>query len=202
MIAHLRPIAILLVLTVSSTSSYVTPPSFHRHNAPYATHTSNTPASRFGAGTTLARARTTSESSSDGGADNDVAAVADEYEDDEPEAIVLPNMEKAWRHAKKPLLRIGSKGISKSHVNSLGELLQQHEVVKVKVNTPRLGSLEDVFEALQKLVEASGRSFGVELLQTRKVENTILFGREGITEKIRIGEFPPVIKPWVRKEEE
>ena len=34
-----------------------------------------------------------------------------------------PPMEKTWRYVKKPLLRIGNKGPSKSHGNSLKELL-------------------------------------------------------------------------------
>lgn len=51
----------------------------------------------------------------------------------------LPNLEKAWRSAKKPLLRIGAKGATQSHGNSLRELLAQHTVVKVKVNTKPYG---------------------------------------------------------------
>jgi hypothetical protein len=48
-------------------------------------------------------------------------------------------MEKAWRHAKKPLLSIGSKGATHSHGNSLRQLLEDHTVVKVKVNTRKFG---------------------------------------------------------------
>lgn len=48
-------------------------------------------------------------------------------------------MEKVWRYIKKPLLRIGSKGLTESHGNSLKELLAQHDAVKVKVNTGKLG---------------------------------------------------------------
>jgi len=44
------------------------------------------------------------------------------------------NMEKTWRYIKKPLLRVGSKGATTSHGNSLRELLASHKVVKVKVN--------------------------------------------------------------------
>jgi RNA-binding protein YhbY len=51
----------------------------------------------------------------------------------------LPSIEKAWRHAKKALLRIGDKGVSKSHGNSLRQLLEDHTVVKVKVNTQKYG---------------------------------------------------------------
>jgi len=58
----------------------------------------------------------------------------------------------------------------------------------VKVNTGKYGSLNDVFMALQN-VAAGGSS--TELLQIRQSENTILCGREGITERIINGEFPP-----------
>jgi len=44
------------------------------------------------------------------------------------------NMERAWRHAKKPLLRIGKHGAGETHGNALKELLAAHTVVKVKVN--------------------------------------------------------------------
>jgi hypothetical protein len=47
--------------------------------------------------------------------------------------------EKAWRFAKKPLLHIGSKGATHSHGNSLRQLLDDHTVVKVKVNTKKFG---------------------------------------------------------------
>ena len=40
-----------------------------------------------------------------------------------------------WRHVKKPLLRLGAKGASVSHGNSLKQLLEDHTAVKVKVNT-------------------------------------------------------------------
>jgi hypothetical protein len=54
----------------------------------------------------------------------------------------LDAMEKVWRHAKKPLLRIGAKGATHSHGNSLRQLLDDHTVVKVKVNTRKFGRLE------------------------------------------------------------
>lgn len=54
----------------------------------------------------------------------------------------LSQMELAWRHIKKPLLRIGKNGLSTNHANSLKELLEQHNVVKIKINTNRLGKEE------------------------------------------------------------
>mmetsp|Transcript_21178 Transcript_21178/g.32182 ORF Transcript_21178/g.32182 Transcript_21178/m.32182 type:complete len:159 (+) Transcript_21178:144-620(+) len=100
-------------------------------------------------------------------------------------------LETAWRYVKKPLLRIGGKGLSDTIGNSLCELLNAHTAVKVKVNTNKLGSLEDVFEDMKLLVESSGKIKGVELLQFRNVENTIMFGLEGTQELIRTGLYPP-----------
>lgn len=51
------------------------------------------------------------------------------------------NLEKTWRYVKRPLLRIGGKGITLTHGNSLRELLQAHTVVKVKVNSPKYGKI-------------------------------------------------------------
>jgi hypothetical protein len=53
----------------------------------------------------------------------------------------LDSKERAWRYVKKPLLRIGAKGCSKSHGNSLRQLLADHIAVKVKVNTNKYGKL-------------------------------------------------------------
>lgn len=52
----------------------------------------------------------------------------------------LPQDEKVWRCVKKPLLRIGSKGATHAHGNSLRQLLEDHTVVKVKVNTKKFGT--------------------------------------------------------------
>ena len=102
------------------------------------------------------------------------------------------NRQKAWLYAKKPLLRIGGKGATKTHGNSLRELLDQHTVVKVKVNTgPYDGSLESAFEALKTLAVESGAEAGVELIHIKTSENIILFGREGALSLIDAGDFPP-----------
>ena len=51
----------------------------------------------------------------------------------------LDALERTWRYSKKPLLRIGSKGATLTHGNSLRHLLEDHKVVKVKVNTKKFG---------------------------------------------------------------
>ena len=58
----------------------------------------------------------------------------------EEEEAPLDAQEKVWRFAKKPLLHIGSKGATHSHGNSFRQLLEDHTVVKVKVNTKKFGT--------------------------------------------------------------
>jgi RNA-binding protein YhbY len=101
-------------------------------------------------------------------------------------------MEKAWRHAKKPLLRIGARGAALSHGNSLRQLLLAHTAVKVKVNTQRFdGDLRAAFRHLKGLAEESGAPHGIECLQAREGDGVILFGMPGTAERIRSGDFPP-----------
>jgi hypothetical protein len=57
--------------------------------------------------------------------------------DEQPVMEDLKGAELAWRYAKKPLLRIGVKGATMTHGNSLRQLLEAHTVVKVKVNTQK-----------------------------------------------------------------
>ena len=69
-------------------------------------------------------------------------AIVEDQDDEEPVETPgppLPGIEKAWRHAKKPLLRVGGKGFTKTHGNSLRQLLEDHTVVKVKLNTKKYG---------------------------------------------------------------
>ena len=100
------------------------------------------------------------------------------------------NMETAWRYIKKPLLRIGKSGLSESHGNSLRDLLSQHGAVKVKINTGKLGSLEEAFEQLKILTENAGADKGVELLRSRPSDSTVMIGASGIRDLIQKGEFP------------
>lgn len=133
----------------------------------------------------------------------DETAAAD---DDDPDSTIFsveeegPNLsqssvERAWRYAKKPLLSIGSKGATLTHGNSLRQLLQQHTVVKVKVNTNRFdGSLQAAFEHLCSLAEQNGAPPGIELIQAREGDKIILFGLPGTMERISRNEFPIVEK--------
>jgi RNA-binding protein YhbY len=130
------------------------------------------------------------------------SSAATATDDDEEEMIIipttkaaapllLPNMERAWRHVKKPLLSIGGKGATLSHGNSLRQLLDAHTVVKIKINTKQFeNSLQVAFEALKRLAMEAG-SDDIELLQVREKENVILVGAQGTRALIEAGKFPP-----------
>jgi RNA-binding protein YhbY len=114
--------------------------------------------------------------------------------DKEP-VIELDSMERTWRYANKPLLRIGSKGATLTHGNSLRQLLGDHTVVKVKINTRKFGSLQRAFEALRTLAEESGSPQNIELIQAREGDKIIMLGLPGTLEQIEKGEFPPPPPP-------
>mmetsp|Transcript_12729 Transcript_12729/g.19553 ORF Transcript_12729/g.19553 Transcript_12729/m.19553 type:complete len:159 (+) Transcript_12729:120-596(+) len=111
-----------------------------------------------------------------------------------------PSIEKVWRYVKKPLLRVGSKGASKSHGNSLKELLQAHTAVKVKFNVKNV-DLKESFATLVELAHEAGAPDGIEYLQSRDIEKTILFGLPGTLDKIECGEFPPPPPPATSQQE-
>jgi RNA-binding protein YhbY len=107
----------------------------------------------------------------------------------------VDGLEKAWRYAKKTLLSIGAKGAQFSHGNSLRQLLESHTIVKVKVNTQKFGTLEAAFEQIRDLALEAGAPEGIEMVQHRVSENTILFGRPGTLASIEKGDFPPPPPP-------
>ena len=108
-----------------------------------------------------------------------------------PLSASTPGVDLAWRHVSKPMLRIGSKGVSATHANSLGELLEAHTCVKVKINTHKLGSLEEAFVCIQNVVVENNSSSNIELIHVRKSDNMIMIGKEGALDMIRAGDFPP-----------
>jgi RNA-binding protein YhbY len=114
----------------------------------------------------------------------------------------LDAAEKAWRYAKKPLLRIGAKGATHSHGNSLRQLLDDHTVVKVKVNPRKFGTLENAFEALRDLAEENGAEPGIEMIQIREKDRIILFGAPGTMKRMKEGGFPPPPLPKPDSESE
>lgn len=57
-----------------------------------------------------------------------------------------------WDSVDKPLLRIGKSGVLPSHIQSLGELLSSHALVKVQLNAVHA----DVFAVGRQLADGSG----------------------------------------------
>jgi RNA-binding protein YhbY len=113
----------------------------------------------------------------------------------------LSRMERAWRHVKKPLLSLGAqKGATIKHGNSLRELLQQHTMVKVKIQllfrststeAEIAPALVTVYEQLREYAVQSGASPDLELLQVRPSERTLLIALPGTRSQIEQGTFPP-----------
>jgi len=126
-----------------------------------------------------------------------ICMATDSSSDDEAPSntAATPGVDAAWRHVKKPMLRIGGKGATETHGNSLCELLNAHTAVKVKINTHKLGSLEDAFEEIKSLAEKSGKIKGIELIHIRPSDNMILFGLEGTLALINAGDYPPPPPP-------
>jgi len=80
-------------------------------------------------------------------------------------------LEKWWREIDKALLTVGAKGISASQVNSLGELLNTHERVRVKLASDR----QDPLVLSKELASHSVIAAKAELLLVRK--RGLMFGR-------------------------
>ena len=121
--------------------------------------------------------------------DEDIAFL---FEEHPPSYEELDSSEKVWRHAKKPLLRIGSKGATHAHGNSLRQLLEDHTVVKVKVNTKKFNnSLQEAYEALRGLAIENGAPADMELIQLRESSKEIVFGMPGTLQRMEEGTFPP-----------
>jgi RNA-binding protein YhbY len=127
--------------------------------------------------------------------ENDFEVLFKDEIDNQRDTVPLDGLEKAWRYAKKPMLSVGAKGAQFSHGNSLRQLLEAHTVVKVKVSTQKFGTLEVAFEQIRDLAEESGAPKGIEMVQKRDKENTILFGVPGTLARIEAGDFPPPPPP-------
>lgn len=55
--------------------------------------------------------------------------------------------------------------------------------------------LKESFATLVELAQEAGAPDGIEHLQSREIEKTILFGLPGTLDKIEAGEFPPPPPP-------
>ena len=143
----------------------------------------------------------TSSTLNDDDSDDDISFLfeEDEEKDAAPQKVAYEDLdvqEKAWRHAKRPLLRIGSKGATHAHGNSLRQLLEDHTTVKVKVNTKKFhNSTQEAFEVLKNLAIENGAPPDLELIQLREGTKEILFGMPGTLQKMQEGTYPPPPPP-------
>ena len=55
--------------------------------------------------------------------------------------------------------------------------------------------MKEVFPILAKLAEEAGVPEGVEYIQSREIENTVMFGMPGTLARIAAGDFPPPPPP-------
>lgn len=130
--------------------------------------------------------------------DNDNEDISFLFDEPEPE---LEASEKAWRYAKKPLLRIGSKGATHAHGNSLRQLLEDHTVVRVKVNTKKFNnSVQQASETLKALAVENGAPADLEIIQIREGSKEIMFGMPGTVQRMEEGTFPPA--PLIETEDQ
>uniref|UniRef100_I2CPM2 Uncharacterized protein n=2 Tax=Nannochloropsis gaditana (strain CCMP526) TaxID=1093141 RepID=I2CPM2_NANGC len=103
-------------------------------------------------------------------------------------------LDSLWNQQRKPLLRLGAKGVLKSHLNSLRELLDAHNVVRVKVNGLSNTDIQGLAEnALRMAVEHDSEpALGV-LLRVKGKE--FLVGRpdkmEALRKKLLSSDGPP-----------
>lgn len=73
--------------------------------------------------------------------------------------------------------------------------MKAHTCVKIKINTRKFGSLEEVFGSIQELVQQNTSTKAIELIHVRNSDNVIMVGPEGALDMIRAGEFPPPPPP-------
>lgn len=69
-----------------------------------------------------------------------------------------------WWKKRDPLLTIGSGGVNPSHINSLEQLVDQHNYVRVKLATDKINP----HDIARKFVESEKLNGKIELLEVRK----------------------------------
>lgn len=78
-----------------------------------------------------------------------------------------------WVNVDRPLITIGSKGVTVSHINSLNELVGHHGWVRIKLASDTM----DPNKISEEIANSEVLKSGIELLQIRKRE--IMFGKTG-----------------------
>ena len=93
---------------------------------------------------------------------------------------VLSNAQKRYlrglAHALKPVLLVGAKGVTPAVLAELGEVLEQHELVKVKVAAEDREARDAAIEALVTGVDAAlvGRIGHVAILYRRRLDTPLV----------------------------
>ncbi len=94
--------------------------------------------------------------------------------------IALSNAQKRYlrglAHALKPVLLVGAKGVTPAVLAELGEVLEQHELVKVKVAAEDREARDAAIEALVTGVDAAlvGRIGHVAILYRRRLDTPLV----------------------------
>lgn len=94
--------------------------------------------------------------------------------------IALSNAQKRYlrglAHALKPVLLVGAKGVTPAVLAELGEVLEQHELVKVKVAAEDREARDVAIESLVSGVDASlvGRIGHVAILYRRRLDTPLV----------------------------
>jgi RNA-binding protein len=93
---------------------------------------------------------------------------------------VLSNAQKRYlrglAHALKPVLLVGAKGVTPSLLVELGEVLEQHELVKIKVSAEDRDARDAAIESLVTESDASlvGRIGHVAILYRRRLDKPLV----------------------------
>ena len=93
---------------------------------------------------------------------------------------VLSNPQKRYlrglAHALKPVLLVGAKGVTPSLLAELGEVLEQHELVKIKIAAEDREARDATIESLVAESDASlvGRIGHVAILYRRRLDKPLV----------------------------
>ena len=93
---------------------------------------------------------------------------------------VLSNAQKRYlrglAHALKPVLQVGAKGVTPSLLAELGDVLEQHELVKVKVAAEDREARDAAIESLLAESDASlvGRIGHTAILYRRRLDKPLV----------------------------
>jgi RNA-binding protein len=94
--------------------------------------------------------------------------------------IALSNAQKRYlrglAHALKPVLLVGAKGVTPAVLTELGQVLEQHELVKIRVSAEDRESRDAAIDALVEGVDATlvGKIGHVAVLYRRRLDTPLV----------------------------